>query len=330
MMAGKALSESTSVDKIIFTGSDKVGKLIMKAASANLTPVVLELGGKDPFVVFKGVNLDRVLPIASRGVFQNCGQNCIGVERIFVEKTVEKEFIDRMVKIVRSMKQGVPLLDRDVDLGAVCMPHQLQLIDDLVQDAVAKGAVLHIGGKRNAQLKPGLFYEPTVLSGIQDHMRIANEEVFGPVCVIRAFETEAECIQLCNACPYGLGSSIFSPSYAQSLRITSALNCGMTNIGDFGVNYLVQSLPFGGTKASGFDRFGGPEGLRGCCNVKSVTEDAFFFAKTALPPPLAYPNSKNSPEIASNLLRFAYEETVMGKVVGLSKMLFGLMTATYR
>jgi acyl-CoA reductase-like NAD-dependent aldehyde dehydrogenase len=192
--AGAALV-SSGVDKIIFTGSTKVGKLVMQGASKHhLTPCVLELGGKDPFIILEDADVNSVFKLLMRGVFQNCGQNCIGVERVYVHANRYDEVVEKAVEKVSQLRQGIPLSDTTCDLGATTMPDQLKIIESLVNDAVEKGAKIAIGGKRNTKLGPGLFYEPTVLLNVTHKMKIAKEEVFGPVMVIMKFHTEVNII----------------------------------------------------------------------------------------------------------------------------------------
>lgn len=324
---GAALCTSKNIDKIIFTGSDKIGRIIQRQASDNLTPCVMELGGKDPFIVFKDVNLDRVTAICARGAFQNGGQNCIGVERVFVEKSLEKQFIERMTEIANKMRvgNGINQVNFQPDLGSLCTPVQIRHVEQLLKEAVSKGATIHAGGHRIDELAPGLFFQPTVISGITSDMRIANEEVFGPVCAIRAFENESSLVEMVNSSPFGLGSSVFSRNSTKMRRVAGCIKSGMVNCNDFGINYLVQSLPFGGTKASGYGRFGGPEGLRACCELVAVTEDKSRFTETSLPPSFQYPVAQNAPETAGGLIEFAYADTWMGSLGGLMKLLSGIL-----
>lgn len=152
--AGVALSTSKNIDKFIFTGSDRIGKIVMKGCAQNLTPVVLELGGKDPFIVCADVDIDQVVPTATRGVFQNSGQNCVGIERLFVERKIYQPFIEKMVEVVKQMRQGVPLkLKGEVDIGAMAMPGQVEICQTLCDDAVKNGAQVLVGGKVNEKLK---------------------------------------------------------------------------------------------------------------------------------------------------------------------------------
>jgi len=318
--AGQGLVQS-GVDKVIFTGSDKVGKLVMKAAADTLTPVVLELGGKDPFVVCEDVDLAWVLPTLMRGIFQNAGQNCIGIERVFLHEHIHDKMVSMAAEKVASMKQGNPLGVTHVDIGAMTMPSAPAHIQALVDDAVQQGATLVCGGKINTSLSPGLFYEPTILTGITSSMRIAKEEVFGPVFAARKWSTETELLEMVNDCPYALGSSVICNDSTRACRIAKGIAAGMVNINDFGVNYMCQSLPFGGRKCSGFSKFAGPEGLRECCNVKASTKDRFPGIKTTLPEPFKYPTSPTSHESAKSLVHMAYNPNWMYKASSLFNLL---------
>ena len=164
--AGVALCTSPLVDKIIFTGSTPIGKAVMASAADNLTPLVLELGGKDVMVLRHDVKVSKIVPFVMRGCFQNSGQNCVGVERVLVYESILDEFISNVVPKVKALRQGNPLpscgADGKVDCGSMIMPRQLEIVQALVDDAVKKGATLHCGGKVNQSLN-GQFFEPTIL-----------------------------------------------------------------------------------------------------------------------------------------------------------------------
>jgi acyl-CoA reductase-like NAD-dependent aldehyde dehydrogenase len=174
---------SSGVDKIIFVGSPAVGVMVAKAASTNLTPVVLELGGKDPFVVCDDVDIKSIIQTACRGVWQNMGQNCAGPERFFVYEKVYDEFCDGVTKVVKQMKQGSSNGDVFVDCGAICMgPNQVQAYQRLVDDAVSKGAKVLSGGfipDKNSELASGSFYPPTIVADVPENALMAQEEIFG-------------------------------------------------------------------------------------------------------------------------------------------------------
>lgn len=166
-------------------------------------------------------------------------------------------------------------------------------MQSLVDDAVAKGARLLAGGKLpDSRSTSGQFYPPTVLADVRRDMRIAEEEVFGPVLCVTAFDRDEDAVRMANDCPFGLGGNVFSRSRARAERIAKALECGMVAVNDFATTYMAQSLPFGGVKESGFDKFAGIEGLRGCCNTKAVVVDRVpWLMRTDIPPPLQYPVS---------------------------------------
>lgn len=317
---GKAMVECPHIDKIFFTGSPNVGRHVMAGAAPHLKPVVLELGGKDAMVFCEDVKLAEVVPWAMRGCFQNCGQNCCGVERLFVYESIVKDFIKIMVEKVGTLRQGCPLGEEDVDCGAMVMDQQCTLIQVLIDDAVAKGAVLHCGGKRNKSdniSKGGQFYQPTLISGITPEMKIWKEEVFGPImCVITVpGDNDDTCVQMVNDCPFGLGSSVYSASKSRSLAIGSQFNTGMFTANDFGVNYLIQSLPFGGVKESGFGRFAGPEGLQACCLERSIVIDRIPGVKTSIPSAIGYPmDTKRGMGFGKGLVELFYGDTILGKI----------------
>uniref|UniRef100_A0A6S8YE02 Aldehyde dehydrogenase domain-containing protein n=1 Tax=Ditylum brightwellii TaxID=49249 RepID=A0A6S8YE02_9STRA len=325
--AGSALVSSSYVDKIIFTGSPGVGRLVMEGCSKNLKPVILELGGKDPMVFCDDVKIKDVVPWAMRGCFQNCGQNCCGVERLFVYESIVTEFIDTVLPRVKGLRQGVPLKtcgsDGDVDCGAMVMDAQMDHIQALVDDAVSKGATLHCGGKRNDKLD-GQFYVPTLLSGVTADMKISTEEVFGPImCIVTVPNDDDEkCVEMINACSFGLGSSVYSASQKRGMKIGKQLRSGMFTVNDFGVNYLIQSLPFGGVGESGFDRFAGPEGLRACCLERSIVEDRIPGVRTTIPSPIDYPiDIRKGLPFGTSLVNLFYNESLLGKI----KAIFGLI-----
>jgi len=267
---GAALVGS-GVDKIFFTGSPQNGRKVMAAAAETLTPVVLELGGKDPMIVCDDAVLEQAVSTALFGVFNACGQMCVGVERLYVFSGVYDAFVAQVTERARALRQGPPLAG-EVDLGAMTMPRQLEIIQALVDDAVAKGARLLLGGRPRPELG-GNFYPPTILVDVDHTMRIAREEQFGPVMVIMRVDSEAEAIARANDCPYGLGSSVFTRDRRRAERMARAIQAGMTTVNDFGLAYMIQSLPFGGVKISGFGKINGREGLRACCNEKAIVTD---------------------------------------------------------
>lgn len=305
--AGAALIECT--DKVTFIGSPAVGKLVMEKASKTLTPVVLELGGKDPAVICDDADLARVMPILMRGTFQNCGQNCVGVERVIAQERVYESIISQSLAYVTQMDQGAtPIQDADkvCSLGAMTMgAKECERIQKLVDATVAEGARLVAGG--NWTPAKGTFYPATILADVRPGMPIAEHEVFGPIMVLMKFVTDDQAVEIVNNCPYGLGSNVFSDNADRALRIGRRLHTGMCNINDFAINYLCQSLPFGGVKISGFDRFAGLEGLRGCCVARAETQDRFPGVHTSVPAIVDYPLTKWAQPFSEGLVRVLYD-----------------------
>lgn len=332
--AGQALVTSPDLNKLIFVGSTAVGRRVMSAASENLTPVVLELGGKDPFIVCDDADLNAAVPTALRGCFQSCGQNCTGAERFIVHENVVDDFVRRATEAVQEMRHGpgydsgYPPTRVVVDCGSLCLPGLAEKVARLVDDAVSKGAVLVAGGKTAGEEEGGaakdFFYLPTILTNVNSTMKIWHEEVFGPVMAITTFSTDEEAIKLANDCAFGLGSSVYSRNIHRARRIASQLQVGMTSINDFAATYMAQSLPFGGVKQSGFDRFGGVEGLRGLCVPKAVAEDRWPFS-TTIPPMLQYPVKPQAFEFVSSLIWMFYGQSWGQSLRGLQGLIKALL-----
>lgn len=261
---GAALVSCPLVSKILFIGSPATGKKIMSGASANLTPVILELGGKDPLIVYPDCSFQHTMDTIIRGSFFNCGQNCISSERIYVHDSIYDKVAAEMERRAKMLRQGPSDLESSpesmVDVGAVTMEAQVEIVERLIQDAVKNGAKILAGGVRNSHGTKGRFFEPTVLKNVTHNMRIANEEAFGPVMSLIRFKDDDDVIRMVNSVSYGLGGCIFSSNYPKAEALARKLNSDMVCINDFGLYYLIQDTPFGGSGESGFGRFNGPEG----------------------------------------------------------------------
>jgi acyl-CoA reductase-like NAD-dependent aldehyde dehydrogenase len=231
----------------------------------------MELGGKDPMIICDDAHLDEAVHTAMAGVFIAAGQNCMSAERIIVMEGIYDAFVAAVAELAAALRQGPPRAGI-VDVGAIVSPLQVKVIEDLVDDAVAKGAKVLVGGGR-ALTGTGQYFAPTVLVDVTPDMRIMHEETFGPIMVISKVRDEREAIELANATEYGLNSSVFSRSSARAKRIADQLEAGGTCINGFGLTYMAQALPFGGIKGSGFGRLNGREGLRACTTQKAVLAD---------------------------------------------------------
>lgn len=277
---GQALI-GAGIQGLTFIGSGKNGRRVLAEAAKHVVPVVLELGGKDPVVVCDDADLDCAVPGMLGGALINAGQNCVAAERIIANEAVYDDLLERIRREVGRLTQGPSSLDTVVDVGAMITPLQLDLVDGLVQRALAQGARLVCGGER-ALGSRGDFYKPTVLADLTSDMEIMQEEVFGPVLLVVKAADDAHAVELANSTPFGLGASVFSRDARRARSIASKIDSGMVGINDFGgLTYMAQGLTFGGVKESGFGRMNGRDGLRACCNVKSVIEDRFPFSVPA-------------------------------------------------
>ena len=264
------LGEDPRVDKIVFTGSPATGRRVMVSAAKNLTPVVLELGGKDPAVVCRDANLDRAARGIVWGAFVNAGQTCASVERVYVEAEVADAFLQRVVELTRSLRVGDPA-SGDVELGALTLERQRRIVEEHVADAVARGARVLTGGRPGAG--PGWFYPPTVIADVNHTMRVMREETFGPVLPVMVVPSLDEGIRLANDSEYGLTASGWTRDPATARRLERELQAGVVTINDCVYTFGEPSAPWGGFKRSGLGRAHGPAGLREMAQVKYVARD---------------------------------------------------------
>jgi acyl-CoA reductase-like NAD-dependent aldehyde dehydrogenase len=274
-----------NADMIMFTGSTEVGKKILSQAAERLTPVSLELGGKDPMIVLRDADVERAANMAVQWAMSNSGQICISVERVYVEEPVYDEFVGKVVEKVKALRQGVPGAPGAVDVGAMTFPSQLDVVDAHVKDAVSKGARVLTGGKRGDG--PGLFYEPTVLVDVDHSMACMTEETFGPTMPIMKVSDEAEAIRLANDSPYGLDSSVFTRDVDKGERVARQIDAGATCVNDALMNYLAQEAPFAGMKESGMGARHGAPGIRKYCRTQTILVTRFAPSKE----PTMFPNS---------------------------------------
>ena len=287
------LTSHPDISHITFIGSQRVAYDVSTSASKSLTPLCLELGGKDPAVVLDDVkDLGNVTSILMRGTFQSAGQNCIGIERIICLPRNYPLLITLLKSSITSLRVGSSLDDmEDVDVGAMISDNRFTHLESLIQEAVKQGAQCVVGGKRYAHPKHSLghYFSPTLLVDVTPSMRIAQEEVFAPICIVMRACSLSHAIELANSTPHALGASLFGTSSRDLETAASSINAGMVSINDYAVYYAV-SLPFGGVKGSGYGRFGGQEGLRSLCNTKAVCKDRWpALLSTSIPAGLDYP-----------------------------------------
>ena len=317
---GRALIEA-KVDTLVFIGSVENGRKVLQTAAAQLTPVVLELGGKDPFIVCEDANLEAAAHSAVNGTFINNGQNCVASERIIVRKEIARDFESKVAQIVSGMRQGAPRADAPVDVGSMATPLQTEVVHKLVERAVAQGARVVLGGRR-ALTERGEFFEPTVLADVTPQMDIMQQETFGSVMLLCQVGSDEEAIAVANGTSFGLGSSVFSGDRARARRIASRVEAGMTAINDYGgMTYMAQDLTFGGVKSSGFGRINGREGLRAMCNVKAVLDDRLPFTI----PSKVYPVSAKDFGLTRSTLELIYGRGLSRKLRGLKRLVRSLV-----
>ena len=256
------------VDCVMFTGSSRTGKAVMKAAADVLVPCYLELGGKDPMIVCADANVDRAANAAAFWSMNNAGQVCISVERCYVEAPIYDEFVQKVTENVRSLRQGVPTGVGTVDVGAVIFPPQLDIVEDHVRDAVAKGAKILTGG--HARSGAGRFFEPTVLVDVDHTMKCMQEETFGPTLPIMKIANAEEGVRLANDSEYGLQASVWTGDTDKGEALARRIEAGVVCVNDAQVNYTALNLPMGGWKTSGLGTRHGSAGIRKYTKVQSL------------------------------------------------------------
>lgn len=259
---------SQAIDAIHFTGSTKVGRYLYDKAASKFIPVVLEMGGSSPGIIFEDADLDKACPHACTERFLNCGQVCCALKRLIVHQNIYDEVVRKIKKIVERLKVGNPL-DEKTDIGPLVTKKQLDLLVEQMKDAVAKGAKVVTGGKVPKNLD-GAFYRPTILTNVTKNMRVLTEEVFGPVLPIVPFKTEEEAIKLANRTPYGLSAFIYGKDIDQLKRVASQIDAGQISINN--TSYFSDNSPFGGYKMSGIGRNSGEIGFHEVTQKKVVSE----------------------------------------------------------
>ncbi|ABO68499.1 aldehyde dehydrogenase [Geobacillus thermodenitrificans] len=267
-VVGTAMTTHPLVRRISFVGETTTGKLVMQNASAHLIPVSLELGGKSANIVFADADLEEAVKGSIEAIYRNQGEICLAGSRLLVQKSIYDKFLSMFVEATRKLKVGDPL-DPETDMGALVSAKHLRTVDNYVQMGLAEGAKLAYGGNRIESLREGNFYYPTVLYDVDNKMRVAQEEIFGPVVVVIPFETEEEAIAIANDSMYGLAGVVWTNDLRRAHRVAARIQSGL-----FWVNcWYVRDLrtPFGGAKASGIGREGGHHSFEFYTELKTVT-----------------------------------------------------------
>ena len=253
---GEVLTQHEKIAKFTFTGSTAVGKILMAQCASTVKKISLELGGNAPFIVFDDADIDEAVTHCVATKFRNCGQTCVCTNRIFVHETIATDFTEKLQHSIAALKVADGF-EEGADIGPLINSQALEKMDALLADAVDKGAKVLLGGARH-QLGQN-FYQPTLLSNISDSMRLANEEIFGPIAAVQTFTTEDEVVEKANATEYGLAAYFFTRDIGRVMRVSEDLEYGIvcSNSGVFST----EVAPFGGWKQSGIGSEGGKEGI---------------------------------------------------------------------
>src|SRR5215203_3268119 len=285
------------VDFIQFTGSDRTGRKVMARAAETLTPVSLELGGKDAMIVLSDADLDRAANAAAWGGMMNSGQICLSVERIYVEEPAYDEFVDKLTAEVGRLRQGVDDAADPKDVGAMTSPNQTAIVEDHVSEALAAGARALTGGKRVEGL--GDYFEPTVLVDVDHSMKVMRDETFGPVVGVMKVGDAEEALQMANDSRYGLGGSVFGER-ERAEQVARRVECGAVNVNDVLINYFAMDVPMGGWKQSGIGTRHGEGGIKKYCRSESLVITRFGGKRE----PTWYPYTKSRRFLLGPLSRF--------------------------
>jgi acyl-CoA reductase-like NAD-dependent aldehyde dehydrogenase len=267
---GQALIDA-SPDKVMFTGSVATGRRVAESCAKKLIPSVLELGGKDAMIVLADADLEVASSAAVWGSYTNCGQVCLSVERLFVEKAVAEKFTALCVEKTRKLRLG-PGNDPQTDVGPLIRPQHVRRMIDLVDDAVSRGANLLCGGCARPELGPN-FFEPTVITGVDSSMKLFQEETFGPILAIQSVRDAREAVQRANDSPFALAASIWTKNQTRGMALATELRAGAVMVNDAISYFGIAEAPHGGCGASGWGRTHGQAGLLEMVQMKYIDVD---------------------------------------------------------
>jgi succinate-semialdehyde dehydrogenase/glutarate-semialdehyde dehydrogenase len=304
---GQALIEARP-DKVFFTGSVFTGKHVAEACARQLLPSVLELGGKDAMLVLADADLDVATSAAVWGSFTNCGQVCLSVERLFVEQAVSEEFIRRCVEKTQKLRLG-PGGNPGTDVGPLIRPQHVQRMNDLIAEAVQRGAKVLCGGRPRPDLGPG-FFEPTVLTGVNASMRLFQGETFGPIMAIQVVKDAEEALSQANNTEFSLAASVWTREAQRGKELAKRLRAGTVMVNDVLSGFAIAEAPHGGCGLSGWGRTHGKAGLLEMVHLKYVDVDGL----PGTPKPWWYRYGGELEKAADAFLRFEFTGGVMARL----------------
>jgi acyl-CoA reductase-like NAD-dependent aldehyde dehydrogenase len=302
---GAAIVEG-GVDKVSFTGSVATGRKVAEACARQLIPCTLELGGNDAMIVCADADLDRAADGAWLGSCMNTGHYCCGTERIYVVAEIYDAFLEKVLARGKDLKQG-PQHGFDESVGAIFWDRQMDIIERHVEDARTRGATIHTGGQRNPELK-GLYYQPTVITEVNNDMQIMVEETFGPILCIQKVRDEADAIRLANDSEFGLNGNVWTQDKEKGHRLALQIDTGSCSVNDMAVSYGIPAAPFGGRKSSGIGQVNGKKGLRGYCHEMPVVIE-----KRGGKMPNAYPYTTKSAQGMKKFMNILWVKTPIGR-----------------
>ena len=263
---GKALTTHNLVEKVAFTGGPETARHIIRNSAENLSEVSLELGGKSPVAVFDDANQENAINGITAGIFGATGQSCIAGSRLYIQKGIYSEFLDKLAKRAEKIKIGAPM-DADSEMGPLSNFKQLEIIEKNIKQTVEQGGKIKCGGKRHSFSNKGYYFPPTIIECENHNLPTAENELFGPVLSVMKFDTEDEIIKKMNDNQYGLSSGIYTSNLARGMRVSKAIRAGITFVNTY--RLISPSAPFGGIKDSGYGKEAGIESIKDYTRVKN-------------------------------------------------------------
>ena len=264
---GKALTSHALVERIAFTGGPDTARHIVKNSAENLSQVSLELGGKSPVAVFEDADQENALNGITAGIFGASGQSCIAGSRLYLQKKIYDNFLDKLIEQANKIKLGSPL-DPDTQMGPLSNFKQLEIIEKKIKLTVEQGGKLRCGGKRHAFSNKGYYFPATIIECENHNLPTAEDELFGPVLSVMKFETEAEVINKMNDNQYGLSSGVYTKDIGKALRVSKAIRAGIVFVNTY--RLISPSAPFGGLKNSGYGKEAGLESIKDYTRIKTT------------------------------------------------------------